>query len=74
MFSYGFRGQGISEVIKGVYGMDIELVYYNESNNSKIYVINSANKPVRLCFEGDELTESEHEDALIRLVDNVKEK
>ena len=54
--------------------MGIELVYYNESNNSKIYVINSANKPVRLCFEGDELTESEYNDALIRLIENVKEK
>ena len=52
--------------------MDIELVYYNESNNSKIFVINSANKPVKLCFEGDELTESEYEDSLIRLIDNVK--
>ena len=52
--------------------MGIELVYYNESNNSKIYVINSANKPVKLCFEGDSMTESEYEDALIRLVDNVK--
>lgn len=52
--------------------MGIELVYYNESNNSKIYVINSANKPVKLCFEGDLITESEYEDALIRLIDNVK--
>ena len=54
--------------------MDIELVYYNESNNSKIFVINSANKPVKLCFEGDELIESEYNDALIRLIENVKEK
>lgn len=52
--------------------MGIELVYYNEINNSKIYVINSANKPVKLCFEGDLITESEYEDALIRLIDNVK--
>lgn len=54
--------------------MGIELVYYNESNNSKIYVINSANKPVKLCFEVDSMTESEYEDALMRLVDNVKAK
>lgn len=54
--------------------MGIELVYYNESNNSKIYMINSANKPVRLCFEGDESTELEYDDALIRLIENVKEK
>lgn len=52
--------------------MGIELVYYNESNNSKIYVINSAGKPVKLCFEEDIINESEYKDVLIKLINNIK--
>lgn len=52
--------------------MGVKLVYDDKLNESQIYVIESAGKPVKICFEGEYLTKEEYGDYLLKIIDNVK--